>query len=82
MADPNFDIRSLEGRWYKVMGMDARYDCFDCQVNHFSPKPGQPDVMVADVQFRMPRPRYVYFCVVVSVCRLYCVHEDVRTSIA
>ena len=27
------------------------------QVNHFSPKPGQPDVMVADVQFRMPRPR-------------------------
>ena len=58
-ADPNFDIKSLEGRWYKVMGMDARYDCFDCQVNHFSPKPGQPDVMVADVQFRMPRPRCV-----------------------
>lgn len=59
MADPGFDIQSLEGRWYKVMGMDARYDCFDCQVNHFSPKPGKPDVMVADVQFRMPRPRYV-----------------------
>jgi hypothetical protein len=101
---------------YKVMGMDARYDCFDCQasdvaiicyhweqaldlppshsiglhaclsfpyillrrycrhvyhrpglvgsqvagvvqVNHFTPKPGDENVMIADVQFRMPRPR-------------------------
>lgn len=73
MADPRFDIRSLEGRWYKVMGMDARYDCFDCQVNHFSPKPGQPDVMVADVQFRMPRPRWVGMALWIVwsiVCRL------------
>lgn len=54
---PSFQISSLEGRWYKVMGMDARYDCFDCQVNHFSPKPGGTDTMLADVSFRMPRPR-------------------------
>ncbi len=56
-SSPSFDIASLKGRWYKVMGMDARYDCFDCQVNHFSPKPGAPDTMTADVSFRMPRPR-------------------------
>jgi len=56
-SSPSFQIASLEGRWYKVMGMDARYDCFDCQVNHFSPKPGATDTMLADVSFRMPRPR-------------------------
>lgn len=33
-----FKMESLEGTWYKVMGMDARYDCFDCQVNKFSIK--------------------------------------------
>lgn len=36
--------------------MDARYDCFDCQVNKFSRTP-EGNVMMADVQFRMPRPR-------------------------
>lgn len=46
----------LEDR-YKVMGMDARYDCFDCQVNRFTRKEGADDVVMADVQFRMPRPR-------------------------
>ncbi|TFJ86462.1 hypothetical protein NSK_002119 [Nannochloropsis salina CCMP1776] len=56
-SSPTFEIRSLNGRWYKVMGMDARYDCFDCQVNHFTPKPGAPNIMLADVSFRMPRPR-------------------------
>lgn len=39
------------------MGLDARYDCFDCQVNHFSRKLEEPGIMMADVQFRMPRPR-------------------------
>ena len=34
----SFQIESLEGKWYKVMGMDARYDCFDCQVNKFTMK--------------------------------------------
>lgn len=26
----------LEGRWYKVMGFNSRYDCFDCQTNSFT----------------------------------------------
>lgn len=31
----DFDMSSLEGSWYKVMGWDQRYDCFDCQMNSF-----------------------------------------------
>jgi hypothetical protein len=34
----DFDPKSLEGPWYKVMGLDSRYDCFDCQKNTFSLK--------------------------------------------
>jgi len=29
-----FNIKDLDGKWYKVMGLDSRYDCFDCQ-KHF-----------------------------------------------
>mmetsp|Transcript_42905 Transcript_42905/g.134632 ORF Transcript_42905/g.134632 Transcript_42905/m.134632 type:complete len:597 (-) Transcript_42905:1037-2827(-) len=36
----NFDMNSLDGSWYKVMGWDQRYDCFDCQVNSFARKDG------------------------------------------
>ena len=35
----DFKPRSLEGTWYKVMGWNDRYDCFDCQCNSFE-KPG------------------------------------------
>ncbi|KAH8072176.1 VDE lipocalin domain-containing protein [Aureococcus anophagefferens] len=33
----NFDQKTLEGTWYKVMGWNDRYDCFDCQKNSFAP---------------------------------------------
>ncbi|KAK7254201.1 hypothetical protein SO694_00008570 [Aureococcus anophagefferens] len=35
----NFDQKTLEGTWYKVMGWNDRYDCFDCQKN-FRSAPG------------------------------------------
>ena len=31
---------SLEGKWYKVMGFNPNYDCFDCQRNTFAPGGG------------------------------------------
>jgi len=31
----SFRMASLRGTWYKVMGLDSRYDCFDCQKNSF-----------------------------------------------
>jgi hypothetical protein len=34
-----FKPESLDGTWYKVMGLDSRYDCFDCQRNTFKLEP-------------------------------------------
>jgi VDE lipocalin domain len=33
---PNFDYRSLQGSWYKVVGFNPNYDCYACQRNTFS----------------------------------------------
>jgi hypothetical protein len=32
---PNFDMRSLEGSWFKVVGFNPNYDCYACQRNTF-----------------------------------------------
>lgn len=50
-----FDPRSLEGNWYKVLGWNSRYDCFDCQMNSFEAT-RKKDTMKVDVQFAMPKP--------------------------
>jgi len=63
-----FSSQSLDGTWYKVMGLDSRYDCFECQRNTF--KVSKDASMVADqiangdtgsllkmeALFRIPRP--------------------------
>ena len=50
----NFDIASLDGSWYKVMGLDTRYDCFDCQMNSFQVK--DANTLKMEAMFRIPRP--------------------------
>ena len=50
----NFNTKSLEGSWYKVMGYNNRYDCFDCQKNSF--RASGKDKLDVDVEFQMPRP--------------------------
>ena len=50
----SFDIASLKGRWYKVMGLDSRYDCFDCQKNSFEVK--DKATLKMEALFRIPRP--------------------------
>ena len=58
---------SMEGTWYKVMGWNPKYDCFDCQCNSFE-KPGAREMaatigdggdssMSVQVDFSMPRVR-------------------------
>lgn len=49
-----FELRDLEGKWYKVMGLDSRYDCFDCQKNTF--KKTSESSMTMEAMFRIPRP--------------------------
>ena len=55
----NFDLKSMEGSWYKVVGFNPNYDCYACQRNTFS----QPDhanlfstnnKLQVDVEFSMP----------------------------
>lgn len=36
----NLDLRSMEGRWYKVAGYNPNYDCYACQRNTFSSPEG------------------------------------------
>lgn len=31
----DFDVRKLEGKWYKVRGYNPKYDCYPCQTNTF-----------------------------------------------
>lgn len=60
----NFNMRSLEGAWYKVVGFNPNYDCYACQRNTFSTveNTGIPllqnpiaNEMEVDVEFSMPR---------------------------
>lgn len=52
----NFDISQMQGSWYKVMGLDSRYDCFDCQKNTFTKIDDKSVKMEA--LFRIPRPTF------------------------
>lgn len=51
-----FNPNSLSGTWYKVMGLDSRYDCFDCQKNSFKVKGKK--VLDMEAMFRIPRPTH------------------------
>ena len=49
-----FNIAELDGTWYKIMGLDSRYDCFDCQQNTFKKK--NAGVLGMEAYFRIPKP--------------------------
>lgn len=57
----DFNMNSLEGQWYKVVGFNPNYDCYACQKNTFSPSEGNNGMfkpnnkLEVDVQFSMPR---------------------------
>jgi VDE lipocalin domain len=58
----NFDYKSLQGTWYKVVGFNPNYDCYACQRNTFA-LPEQDDtklvssssnILNVGVEFSMP----------------------------
>lgn len=58
----NFDMRSMEGTWYKVVGFNPNYDCYSCQRNTFSAEDDNSvmrnpmlNSLQVDVEFSMPR---------------------------
>mmetsp|Transcript_28797 Transcript_28797/g.73938 ORF Transcript_28797/g.73938 Transcript_28797/m.73938 type:complete len:450 (+) Transcript_28797:780-2129(+) len=64
---------SMSGKWYKVLGFNPNYDCFDCQKNSFTAgaeggkRPSAasdvvamnigPQSAIVDVEYTMPRDR-------------------------
>lgn len=61
----NFNMNSMEGQWYKVVGYNPNYDCYACQKNTFTVPDDssngflgfgkQNDKLEVDVRFSMPR---------------------------
>ena len=58
----NFDVKSMEGTWFKVVGFNPNYDCYACQRNTFTaPEEAGGNMFVSnnkmmmDVEFSMPR---------------------------
>ena len=54
----DFNIKSLEGSWYKVVGYNPNYDCYACQRNTFHQEKsnllGNNNELQMDVEFSMP----------------------------
>ena len=58
----NFDVRSMQGSWYKVVGYNPNYDCYACQRNTFnvpsssssSGGGSSSNTLQMDVEFSMP----------------------------
>ena len=45
---------NLQGSWYKVLGWNRQYDCFDCQMNSFKVQGGEKESSAqVDVDFSM-----------------------------
>jgi hypothetical protein len=58
--------KDMDGKWYKVMGLNPSYDCFDCQKNTFHSDRAVEEVSAEirgsskatlDVEYSMPRER-------------------------
>lgn len=59
----NFDLKSMDGSWYKVVGFNPNYDCYACQKNSFESMATptllgaqrDADKLKVDVEFSMPK---------------------------
>jgi hypothetical protein len=56
---PNFDYKTLQGTWYKVVGFNPNYDCYQCQRNTFAIPQKEDGVtpvsqLSVGVEFSMP----------------------------
>jgi len=49
-----FTPADLEGKWFKVLGYNPKYDTYPCQINTFSPR--ADGGLDNDILFRVPKP--------------------------
>jgi len=52
----DFDVKRLEGLWYKVRGYNAKYDCYPCQTNKFKYN-AEANTMQTEVKLRLERKK-------------------------
>lgn len=52
----DFDVKRLDGKWYKVRGFNAKYDCYPCQTNSFK-YDSATNTMETEVKLRLARPK-------------------------
>lgn len=52
----DFDVRKLEGKWYKVRGYNPKYDCYPCQTNTFKYN-AETGKMETEVKLRVARKK-------------------------
>lgn len=50
----SFKPSDLEGKWYKVLGYNPKYDTYPCQINTFSSR--SDGGLDNDILFRVPKP--------------------------
>jgi hypothetical protein len=50
----SFKPSDLQGKWYKVLGYNPKYDNYPCQTNTFEATPG--GTLENDILFRVPKP--------------------------
>ncbi len=53
-AMTEFTPKDLEGKWFKVLGYNPKYDTYPCQINTFSPT--SDGGLENDILFRVPKP--------------------------
>lgn len=53
-AMEKFTPADLEGKWFKVLGYNPKYDTYPCQINTFSPR--ADGGLDNDILFRVPKP--------------------------
>ena len=53
-AMAQFSPADLEGKWFKVLGYNPKYDTYPCQTNTFSK--ASDGGLVNDILFRVPKP--------------------------
>ena len=49
-----FTPADLEGKWYKVLGYNPKYDTYPCQINTFTKT--ADGGLENDILFRVPKP--------------------------
>lgn len=79
----DFDVRKLDGKWYKVRGYNPKYDCYPCQTNTFKYNP-TTNKMETEVKLRVANlgknVSFKYFTVLACTGHAFCCESLLLTE--